>query len=380
MKRKELLITYAATALVVAVLALIVVRFIQRVDRVTETPLMNSGLNTNVSTEPKGMVVALNIPAEQGKKHVLVNYVDPSGQTVRTRQIPNATADTASFQVVQDDVYVYTERGDEPGLRRMDEGGSLAAMADIQRGVSNDHFWLVSPDGTLLAWSETSYTAPTSTSTLYQAQVDGSLRKQVAQLSAEGEFYLRPFAWIKNETTEWEVWYVRQPIGLGGYILFSDPFGPVYKNGTVALDQTSAFTDISQDGLAFVFLDHPENSELTAHVIDLSLPLIGAGQAGEAKLSPGNAVLAVAVASGNPEQESGWVEIWSIGSQASVRVTAEDPTKIIHVIDWLDEDTVALAVLNTENLYESEIYLANADGSFFRKIWTGYPIGVVPAP
>lgn len=379
MTRRDFILPYAVTALLIALLAVIVVRLIQRQDRVSVVPIVNIS-NSNTSTQPEGMVVALNSPAEQADKHVLVNYIAPSGETVRTRQIPNATVQTATFQVVQDDVFVYTEKGDEPGLRRMDEEGSLAAMADMKRGNSYDPFWMVSPDGTLIAWSETSYASPVSTSTLYQARVDGSLREQVAQVSAEGEFYLRPFAWIKNENGEWEVWYVRQPIGLGGYILFSDPYGPVYKNETLALDMTTAFTDISQDGLAFAFLDRSDAGELSVHVIDFSLPLLGAGQAGEAKLSPDNSLLAIAVASGNPDQESGWVEIWPIGSQASVRVTPENTTDVIRVVDWLDEDTLALTVLDNENLYESEIFLVNADGSFFRKTWSGYPVGVVPAP
>lgn len=377
MKRSEFLITHAATALVIAILILIVFRFTQRVERVTETPLVN--LQNNVSTAPGGLVVALNKPTEQSKKHVLVNYVDQSGETVRTRQIPNATVETAQFQVVQDDVFVYTQQGDEPGLRRMDEEGSLVAMADIQPGNSSDSFWMISPDGTMIAWSDTSFIAPTTTSILYKARIDGSQQEQVAQLSGPGEFYLRPFAWIKDEANEWKIWYVRQPIGLGGYILFSDPFGPVYESGSTTLDQANIFTDVSQDGLIFAYLDHPEEQELTIHVVDFSLPLIGAGQAGEAKLSPDNSTVAVAVASGNPEQESGWVELWLVGSQASVRVTAEDPTQILRVVDWLDEETVVLSVLNAD-IYESDIYLVNKDGAFFRKIWTGYPIGVVPAP
>lgn len=376
MRQVKGLIVLAASILVITTLVIFGMRLIQRANGPTGSPLPNS--IANVSTEPSGMVVVLNKPAERSKKHVLVNYIDQSGLALRTKQIPNATVDTAQFQVVQDDVFVYTEKGDEPGLRRMDEGGSLAAMANIQRGNSNDPSWLISPDGNFIAWSQTEYVAPNSVSTMYQAQVDGSHQKQVAQVNEPGEIYLRPFVWVKDEFGVWQIWYVRQAIGLGGYILFSDPTGPVFQKETTVVDQISSITDVSEDGSIVVFFDQTE-SGLTVHGSDFSLPLIGAGQAGEARLSPDHSTVAVAVASGNPEQESGWVELWSVGSQVSVRVMAEDTSQIIRVVDWLNDETVVLSVLK-DNLYESDIFLVNKDGSFFRKVWTGYPIGVVPAP
>jgi len=376
MKQVKGLIIFAATVLTITILVLFWVRFFQRVNSPAGSALSNS--ITNISSTPSGMVVVLNKPTERGKKNALVNYIDQSGEAVRTRQIPNATVDTAQFQVVQDDVFVYTEQGDEPGLRRMDEEGSLAAMANIQRGNSNDPFWVVSPDGNFIAWSQTEYVAPNSISTLYQAQVDGSHQEQVGQVNEPGEMYLRPLIWVKDELGDWQIWYVRQAIGLGGYILYADPFGPVFQAGTTAVDQVNSITDVSENGSVVVFLDQTE-SGLTVHAGDFSLPLIGAGQAGEARLSPDQSTVAVAVASGNPEQESGWVELWSVGSQVSVRVTAEDPSQIIRVVDWLNDETVVLSVLKND-LYESDIYLVNKDGSFFRKIWTGYPIGVIRAP
>lgn len=380
MKKTDLLITQAAVALVAILLILLVVRYTQRVYRSTDTPLAIVEMNASVSSAPEGLVVSLNAPAEQAKKHLLLNYVDPSGEAIRTRRIPNATASTAGFQVVQDDVYVYTEQGDEPGLRRMDEGGSLTAMADIQRGLSGDTFWLASSDGSLVAWSETTFADSVTTSTLYQAQVDGSHQTELAQVTEVGDFYLRPLAWVKNEVDEWEVWYVRQPVGLGGYVLYGDPVGPVYTDTRVALDHTGPVMDLSEDGLIFSFLDHTEESGLVAHVIDFSLPLVGAGQAGEGKLSPDHSTLAISAAAGNPESESGWVEIWSVSSQTAVRVVPDDPSQILRVVGWLNDETVALSIIHADNIYQSEIFLVKKDGSFYRKIWTGFPIGVVPAP
>lgn len=315
--RKEVgLISLAASAVLVVVLVVGVVQ-VMRYRRIQTSQLVN--LN-QVSSDPGGLVVALNAPADTSVRGVMVNYLSPEGVAVRTRPIPNAGVKTAQFQLVQDDVFVYTEVGDEPGLRRMDESGSLSAGVDVRRGASGDDFWLVSSDGKYVAWSEGNV--------LYSAGIDGSDEQILASLTEAGEFYLRPVAWVDGQ-----VWYVKQPVGVDG-----DPVGPIFSGG-----QTPALVDSTDSGLV----------------------------SAEGAWSPDKLFTAVAV--------PGWVEIWDVTTDNVLKILPETETDTLHVVGWLDHDTLALAVLDSAHPFQSKIYVVNADGSFFRQVWEGYPIGVVPA-
>lgn len=299
------LIGLAAATLIVIVLLVGAVQVVRY--RVNQTSQLQSVNQT--SSVPGGLVVALNAPPEAKAKGVLVNYLSPAGVAVRTRPIPNVLVKQARFQVVQDDVFVYMEQGDEPSFRRMDESGSLSAGVEMQRGVSGEDFWLVAPDGQRVAWSETTVDQGMTTSVLFSAGIDGSDKQQIVRVVEAGEFYVRPDTWVEIEPEVWEVRYVKHPF-------------------------------------------------------------VGAEQAAEDTLSPDQKFVAKA--------KSGWVEILDVTADVSVTVSPEVTTDIIHIVGWLDHDTLALAVLDVEHPLQSQIFVVKADGSFFRKVWEGFPIGVVP--
>jgi hypothetical protein len=363
--RKEVgLISLATSALLVVVLVVGAVQVV-RYRQIQHSQLGNVN---QTSSNPGGLVVALNAPTNTDAKGVMVNYLSPDGVAVRTRPIPNAGVKTAHFQVVQDDVFVYTELGDEPGLRRMDESGSLSAGVDIRRGVSGDGFWLVSPDGKRVAWSESAADQGVTSSVLYTAGIDGSDKQQVASLVEAGEFYLRPVTWVEIEPEVWSVWYVKQPLN----VVLADPVGPLFSSGQTISADTAAFhfsgeqkpTSIQSTEQGVVLVANNQTHLLT-----------GATQAAEGTWSPDQQYVAVAAGAG----ETAWVEIWEVSTDTVTRVLPEESTDILHVVGWLDHDTLALSVLNAEHPFQSKIYVVNADGSFFRKAWDGFPIGVVPA-
>lgn len=371
MKKEVGLISLSATVLLIVVLGVGVVQVL-RYRQIQASQVTNGN---EVSSKPSGLLVALNAPTDTTAQGVMVNYLNAQGVAVRTRSIPNATIKTTNFQVVQDDVFVYTEQGDEPGLRRMDESGSLSAMVDIHRGVSGEDFWLVSSDGQRLAWSETTVDQGMTTSVLFSTGIDGSDQQQVASVSEVGEFYLRPVAWMEIEPDEWGVWYVKQLIGLGGYVVLVDPLGPIFVNGQIisADAATSHFTGSQQPTTIRV-----TEQGLVLSANDQSHLLVGAGQAAEGTWSPNQQFVAVAEAAGNPEDEAGWAEIWDVNKDTAVRVSPEVMGNILHILGWLDQDTLALSVLDADHPLQSKMYVVQADGSFFRKVWDGYPIGVVP--
>lgn len=201
----------------------------------------------------------------------------------------------------------------------------------MRRGVSGDDSWLVSSDGQRVAWSETTRDQGMTTSVLFSAGIDGSDKQQLANVVEAGEFYLRPVTWVETEPDVWQVWYVKQSVGAGEATVVADPVGPIFSNGQVT----------------------------------------GVEQAADGTWSPDKKFEAVA--------ESGWVKIWEVSQDTSVKISPEASTDVLHIVGWLDHDTLAMAVLDADHPLQSHIYVVNADGSFFRKVWDGYPIGVVPA-
>lgn len=365
MRKDVVYIALAAGVVLLVLVAMSAVRFSH-----LRPPLQNSSLNlnTNQATASEGLVVALNQVTEKPSTSVQVNYVDVAGETVRTRQIPNAKVDSALFQVVEDDVFVYTKEGDEPGLRRMNQEGSMSGAAGIHQKQSGSFFWLVAPDESQMAWSDNG--------SIYISKVNGSDRQQVGFMEGSPEVYPRFFTWVKGAEGEWTPWYTQESIRIGGYILFEDALGPVLSPAGVVAEPPYFYTDVSPDGSEIVAVEHTEHN-LVIHAGNQTHVLTDAGQAGEATLSPSGQYVAIAEAAGNPEAELGWVDIWNRQTDALVRVNTQAAGDVFHVVGWLDADTVVLQVPDVTDLTASTVYVVKADGSFFRKIWNGYAIGVV---
>lgn len=310
---------------------------------------------TNVSTAPEGLVVALNSPPESNSHGVLVNYVSPYGNTTRTLLIPNVQPTTAEFQVVQDDVYVYTDLGDEPGLRRLSEDGSLSAGRLIQPGVPMSHFWLVSPDGGRVSWGETLVQTDGVTSTLWVDDISGTEPQAMYSAQPLDDLYVKPVAWVLAGD-EPQVWYSSHPSRIYN------------QSGQEIVGAPLVFGDVSQDGSVLIILKQQDDRWFVQAGQEQHL-LSAVEQPGTVSLSPEGTQVAVAMSS--------WIEIWNISSDTTTRIPNPIPARELDILDWLDTDTVALYWIHPDDVYQSEVYVVQNDGSFFRQIWTGYPIGVI---
>lgn len=340
--------------------------------RLTPTPDGGPVAQVNTHPEQDGLIVVLNDAPDADA--VLVQYVSPGGVAARTRYIPNITADGATAQVVQDDLFVFTPDGDEAGIRRMDESGSLSAGPVVDVHQPGKTFWLVAPDGATIVWSQTAADHGIITNTLWSARVDGADPEVIAEHRGTQERYIRPLQWVSDATGRGSPVYVLHSASRGDYTVYDNPTGVLFQNDVRLLPQ-GAYVDFNAAGVPITLLDGTPKSLLFQN---RSFPLVDAGHAGTVRLSPTEGLLAVSISRGLSDPEETWVEVWDVVTQQVTRIYPLHPADFLEVVEWLDEDTVVLQETDGAVGETSRVLVVNADGSFLREVWRGRAVGVVP--
>jgi hypothetical protein len=211
---------------------------------------------------------------------------------------------------------------------------------------------------------------------------------QVRELITEtgSQRVLRVVGWAPDGQ---QLFYSKEPLGLGGYILFSG------VSSLWAYDWASgeATNLVPEADTAFICLDDYDSAAArVAHhctvgqisVLDLNAGQTSAllpppevagevGVLGDTRFSPSADRVAFALARNNPENEQGWVAV-SDGLAGPARLVATaDAGDFFDVIDWLDDNTLILQATGVA----PGVWLVNADGSQLRHLADGHWLGLI---
>ncbi len=219
------------------------------------------------------------------------------------------------------------------------------------------------------------------TSDIFVANSDGTNLRSALKLSGDHVLHV-----VRFSPDGKQLYYSQEPLGLGGYILFSgvsdlwafDLAGgttrqlvPAAAAGTICLD------DFTPDEVLVAL----HCAEKTISVLDLTTGSIGLitapaavtdwGIHGDARLSPDQTRVAYALARGSPDNEQGWVAV-SDGISGTSHLVATAPAgDYFNVKGWLNNTTLVLQSWRGT----PGVWVVQADGSDLRRIADGVFLG-----
>ena len=258
-------------------------------------------------------------------------------------------------QVVGNAVYYVDSGGESVGgvVRRVSGAGVEELSFTAAEGLATLTF-AVSPDGSRIAWSHSSWDATGNNSMLWVAGIDGSGQTLVVQATPDDgidDFYvLEPVTW----TADGDLVFAWQISGIGGYILY---FGystlGLYHPSTGTVDELAGF-DVSPGAPCWNSL-----SPDAAFAVGSCIPVSGApgmrerdlasgaenvfplwpedqGQDGAGVYSPSGAQVAYSIARANMDDEAGHIIIAPhLGSDVTLVASVVGGT--FDRILWTDE-------------------------------------------
>jgi hypothetical protein len=244
-------------------------------------------------------------------------------------------------------------------------------------------------DGGHLAWGRLVISGTVATTELFVGAPDGTKPRSVTRQSRpsnQEQRALTPFQWSADGT---RLYYSREPVGLGGYILFggmTDLWVYSLKDGKstqlVAEKQLGGqvcIDDIAPNqklvafhcsGKSIGILDLATKKTST---IQLSPELPAVRALGNARFSADSARVAFAAARHDAENEQGWVLV-SNGLTGNAKLIATSPAKDYYeVIAWLSLNTLLLQTHNPQ----PAVWTVRVDGSGLQKLSDGQFLSIV---
>ena len=258
-------------------------------------------------------------------------------------------------------------------------------------------------DQPLLAWG-TEYAQASPNSTLEISSVDGSGRETLlTQEVSEPLLQLVPLFW---STDGQFLYFSKEPVGLGGYILFGGASN-LYRIDVKTREVSEIIPLVPSDGpqgcLDSISKDYryvaEHCSEDFIRIRDLTsdgtanillpddLPS-GSKHLGSSRFSPDGSRIAYAIAKGDPNNEQGWVVVSDTAVSNSKVILTSQAGSYYTVSGWLNDQTLLVQSTNLQDcspycsgeLWMVDINGANpqkvADGSFITVI----PYGSIPTP
>jgi hypothetical protein len=273
--------------------------------------------------------------------------------------------------------------GEDGSLKAIHRDGSVEDLGSL--GTSPPSGFVVSPDGKRWLWS--TYDA-NGLSQVHLAG-DGGAARVVAQ-SQSMDTSVRAYSW-----TTGGAFISHQPNGIGGYILFDGPFGPVDRldptTYTTAPIQTGncLFSDMAADGTVACF---PAGSDQNSRAISiikkdgtlktLQLAMPRFSQEGDAYFSRDGRVLSVGGAAnagtyGQPEQFGTDVITTRDGSITRLAIDGVRPSDQMQGQAWLDDGS--LVVFRPEGAAggSAGVFLVGPSGKVTQLGGRGTPIGLI---
>ena len=185
------------------------------------------------------------------------------------------------------------------------------------------------------------------------------------------------------------LYFSKEPVGIGGYILFSGASNLYSIN--ITSKEVSALIPASErmiclDALSADFryvADHCSNKSITIRdlqqggsVTTTLLPpaeVTGFGVVGGARFSPTGDRVAFGLARGDPSAEQGWLAVSDLASGSSKLILTSQPGMAYILIGWLDDQTL-LIQSNETNCASNcgpRLWTVGADGSNLLKVTDG---------
>ncbi len=290
--------------------------------------------------------------------------------------------------VIADTIYAFSPYM-PAGVYAIDARGAHR-LDFIPTGISG---FAVNAHGTpMLAWGTGTF-GPTSYSEIVVSAPDGSNRQSRIKETFVGEpRVLRPLQFSANGSA---LYYGKEPVGLGGYILFGglsnlwslDLHGGGTSdrlNGTLA--GASACIDGVADPLVSTHCDFKHiqildlvNGNQPARFIQPPAGL-AFGQIGSAAFDPAGTRVAYALARGDAANEQGWLLVSEGLSGASRVIGQSQPQTYFSVLGWLDAESVLVQSLSTAAPTQTgAVWLARADGRGMTKLADGTFLALLPS-
>jgi hypothetical protein len=229
-----------------------------------------------------------------------------------------------------------------------------------------------------LAWDVLANIAEnnTATSRLFVSNADGSEGRAVLEEAGPGRV-LAVGRWSRDGQ---RLFYSKEPLGLGGYILF----GGASNLWAYSLADGSTAELLAEPGAACIDDLSPDETLVAHHCTNTSISIVQiasgttstinppaegveANFTGSARFNPDGPQVAFAIARGNPDNEQGWVAV-SDGLEGTARLVAAAPAgQYFQVAAWLDPDTLVLQSWGVT----PGVWLVNIEGSELRQIAEG---------
>jgi hypothetical protein len=340
-------------------------------------------VSTPTESVPTPLPIPVRLVVETANHDIM--FVDPN-ITLEAGSNPAFGGLNPSGAVIGRTAYVY-DFTTAPRIVAVDENGTHE-LSFIQNPTYGVAAWQGATDSeSRLAWG-TQLIVPTTPSSLQISAPDGSnLETLYTQEASDPAVQL---VVQKFSADGKSLYFSREPVGLGGYILFTGA-SSLYKidiaskqiseliPGNFPAGKAACLDAISGDEL-LVVTHCPDNGvnvvEISSGATSLITPpdgLTGFSVMGSARFSPDGRRVAFALAKRNPDAEQGWVAV-SDGTQGSSKlILTSDSGSYYTVIGWLDSQTLLVQVSLVPGCEgcENKLLKVNVDGSNLTEVATG---------
>jgi hypothetical protein len=269
-----------------------------------------------------------------------------------------------------------------------------ATVVRVEPGGAQTLNWIKGPvygiaAGTSgLAWGAADIGDTQSTVRIMFSAGDGSGLKTGFQETYTGvPRVMRVMRWSRDGS---KIYFGKEPIGIGGYILFSgltnlwslDPgsgkatelIPQAAPNAAVCIDDLSPDEKLAADHCPLKNMEVIDMASRTAKVVNAPPTVPQFGLVGGARFSPDSARLAYGLARNDPNNEQGWVAVADVAIGTSTLIGTSPAQDYFSVSAWLDSKTL---VLQSQGQTPG-IWTLGADGSNLKRLGNGTFLGIVP--
>jgi hypothetical protein len=245
----------------------------------------------------------------------------------------------------------------------------------------------------LLAWG-TQPVGDDRASSLMIANPDGSNLETLLTINLDSSVPVQLVAELWSADGK-SLYFSKEPIGLGGYILFSGASN-LYKidiatkevteivpqapssSPQICLDAISGDYRFVADNCTQDVITVRDLQSGTTATIQPPSDVIGFRLMGSARFSPSGDRVAYAMAQGNPDDEHGWVAVGDRSGGMSKLVLVGDAGSYYTVLGWLDDQTLLVQANTLGNPNAgSELLTVGADGANLTKVADGSLLTII---
>jgi hypothetical protein len=244
----------------------------------------------------------------------------------------------------------------------------------------------------MLAWG-TQLNQDTGSS-LMIASPDGSDLETLLTINMDTSFPVQLVAELWSADGK-SVYFSKEPVGLGGYILFSGASNlyridvstkevteiipqPSTPNPEICLDAISGDYRLVADHCTQNVITIRELQDGSTTTIEPPSDVVGYRLLGSARFSPSGDRVAFSLAQGNPDDERGWVAIGNSTGGVSQLVLAGEAGSYYTVLGWLDDQTLLVQSININNAgMGNQIFTVGIDSSNLTKVADGMLLTII---